>query len=340
LPISYHDNKEISMNRFQITTCAAALLALTAASGAHAQSSVKVSGLLDVGVYRDFEGTHRVGSLQRSNLAFSGVEDLGDGLQAIFRLSHRLEIDTGLPEGAGSKPFWHGESTVGLKGSFGRLRFGRALTALWDNDYQFDPWDAFDRIASPGWQFWHYNTATDRSSNNGAAEYGRLNNGVFYDSPSFGGFTLHLSGTPERSTGPGAGGGRNKGGSLNYEMSNFAAMLATETNSHGDRVNFIGARYSLGPLTLMGALDRSRFEAPQRSTARVATLGGTYVIGVTTLKASWGRLDLDGARTAFVGLGAEYALSKRTSLYASLGQQRPHGGSSMHAHGIGLAHRF
>jgi len=328
------------MNRIENKPFAATLLMLAAAGAAQAQSSVKVSGLLDIGVYRDVDGSRHAGTVQRSNLAFSGVEKLGDGLQATFRLSHRLDLDTGLPEGAGRKPFWHGESTAGLKGSFGRLRVGRALTALWDNDYQFDPWDAFDRIASPGWQFWHYNTATDRIGNSGSAEYGRLNNGVFYDSPSVGGFTLHLSGTPERSTGTGAGGGRNKGGSLNYEAGGIAAMLATERNSHGDRVHFAGARVSIGALTLMGAIDRSRFEAAQRSTAKVATLGAAYTVGAATLKAGWGRLDLDGARTGFAGLGAEYALSKRSSLYASLGRQRLRGGKPSHAHGIGMAHRF
>jgi len=111
---------------------------LIAGSGAFAQSSVTMSGYLDAGVYRDSAGTWNVGQIQRSNIAFSGVEDLGNGLAATFMLSHRFETDTGENESS-NKPYFHGESTVGLKGGFGRIRLGRALDAMYGQDWQFDP---------------------------------------------------------------------------------------------------------------------------------------------------------------------------------------------------------
>lgn len=87
--------------------CHQPLLLACAALGAMpawAQSSVSVSGLLDSGVFRGFDGNNQVGIIQRSNVALSGFEDLGGGMKAVFRLSTRLELDTGSSEGAGFSP--------------------------------------------------------------------------------------------------------------------------------------------------------------------------------------------------------------------------------------------
>jgi predicted porin len=313
---------------------------LLASATAHAQSSVNITGLIDIGVFRGFDDKKNVGTIQRSNLAFSGTEDLGNGLAATFKLSHRFDADTGAQEGAGSKPFWQGESTVGLKGAWGSVRLGRALDAVWANDWAYDPWYNFNRIASPAWQYWHFNYASDRTSNNGSPEYGRLANGIFYDSPTFSGFAAHFSGSFENSTAAGAGTGNNAGVSLNYDQGPVSLMLASSKNSNDDTVAFLGASYTLGSLSLMGAYDRSKFEGPVDSIAKVYTLGAVYKFGAADVKAGYGHLDVDGAKSQFFGLGADYWLSKRTSLYASAGRNKPSAGSSTSAYGVGVAHSF
>ena len=58
-------------------------------------SNVSISGLIDGGISPSVDGTAQAGPLQRSNLAIAGVEDLGAGLKAMFRLSTRFDIDTG-----------------------------------------------------------------------------------------------------------------------------------------------------------------------------------------------------------------------------------------------------
>lgn len=328
------------MTLFRLTAIPFTTALLFASAAAHAQSSVNISGMLDIGVYRGFNKTTNVGTIQRSNIAFSGTEDLGGGLAATFKLSHRLELDTGAPEGAGSKPFWQGESTVGLKGGWGSVRLGRALDAVWANDWAYDPWYNFNRIASPAWQYWHFNYTSDRTSNSGSAEFGRLANGIFYDSPSYGGFALHYSGSFEKSTAAGAGTGNNNGVSLNYDQGPVSAMLAMSKNSNNDTVTFLGGKYTIGALSLMGAYDRSKFEAVVDSIAKVYTLGATYQVGPAELKAGYGRLDLDGAESKFFSLGADYWLSKRTSLYVSAGRNNPSTGASTTAYGVGVAHSF
>ncbi len=103
---------------------------------------------------------------------------------------------------------------------------------------------------------------------------------------------------------------------------------------------FLGGKYTVGALSLMGAYDRSKFEGPVDSVAKVYTLGAVYRIGQTSLKASYGSLDLDGRKSAFIGLGGDYALSRRTSVYVSLGNNRPDRAQKATAYGVGLAHMF
>ncbi len=316
------------------------LLALGCPAASQAQSHVQVNGLIDLGVYRGFDGRKHLGTIQRSNIAVSGTEDLGAGLAATFLLSHRLDADTGALEGAGSKPFWQGESTVGLKGGFGHLRVGRALDVVYGLDWSYDPWQNFDRVASPAWNLWHYNYASSRTSNNGSAEYGRLANGVFYEAPSLAGFTLHASGSFEQDTAPGAGRSNNGGLSLNYAGGGFKGMLAAARNSSGDTVQFVGARFDQGSWALMAAYDRSVYKATTDSVSRVYTVGATYALGATTWKGSYGHQDLDGRSTDFLGLGASHALSKRTSVYISAGRIDTQTQPARSAWGTGIAHSF
>jgi predicted porin len=63
-------------------------------------------------------------------------------------------------------------------------------------------------------------------------------------------------------------------------------------------------------------------------------------MGAVNLKAGWAMRDVDGADSDFLGLGADYAFSKRTSVYASFGRQAPDAGASASAYGVGITHNF
>lgn len=325
----------------RLTIAFLALAATVPAAAQSAASGVSISGYLDAGVFRDFDKTSRLGTIQRSNLALSGFEDLGGGLKATFRLSTRFDLDTGLSEDAGKKPFWHDESTVGLQGAWGHLRLGRALSALWSQEWRFDPWSNFNRIASPAWHMAHYLTPTDRASNNGSPEYGRMANGVFYDSPQLAGFTVHWSASPERTQAPGRQ-GRARSVSVNYDQGPVAAMLAHERNGSGDSDLYLGGKYRLGAAAVMLAYDRSKSGTPGNGPdrSRMVSLGATYGVGAATLKASYARQRLDSDTHRMLSLGAEYRLSRRTMLYTSLGHQRYERQSPRTAFGVGVAHSF
>jgi len=318
----------------------AALLVAAFAPHAHAQSqSLTLSGYLDLGLWRDFNHAKQVSTIQRSNITLAGSEDLGNGNHAIFRLTTRFDANTGSLEGPG-KPFFHGEATVGLQGQWGAFRMGRSPTALWSQDWRFDAWDNYNRIASPAWQIWHLMTPTDRTSNLGNPEYGRLNNGVFYDSPNFDGFSFYLSASPQRTESVGAG--RARAASILYDKDGWGGMAAFDRNGSADATHFFAAKIPAGPVSLMLARDIS--QSREGDKAKSHTVSATYTAGAAAFKLGWGNLNLDGVKTNFYSAGAEVKLSTRTMIYASLGHFRPGNGNpnraSTSAYGLGMAHSF
>jgi predicted porin len=297
-----------------------------------AQSNVTISGSLDIGAFRDAAGVKNIGTIQRSHLQFAGTEDLGDGLAATFRLRHRLDLDTGAPEGNGSKPFWHGESTVGLKGGFGAIRLGRALDAIQSQDGAFDPWENYDRIASPAWDLWHWNYSADPAGGGS----GRVANAVFYDSPEFTGVSFHFSGSPESPAGAVA---KTRAASLLYNSGTLRALLGAGKNSAGATETSVGLRGNFAGVSLMGLYNLTT--SATGSKAKVTTLGAMYAIGATILKAGWGQANVDGVKKErLTSIGANHALSKRTSVYADLASKRFVATGTKQVYGAGLTHSF
>ncbi|QIL71273.1 porin [Diaphorobacter sp. HDW4B] len=99
---------------------------------AHAQSEVKISGVLDAGIqnYKSANGNtvNRLqnGAFETSRMIFSGSEDLGEGLKANFMLELAPTVDTGDTSRFG---FFNRNSWVGLSGKqWGEVRLGRYLT--------------------------------------------------------------------------------------------------------------------------------------------------------------------------------------------------------------------
>ena len=111
-------------------------------SAAYAQSSVTLYGIVDGGVrITDNEGgapsgqgsVTRVvgGGFSQSRLGVNVTEDLGGGMKVLANLEHRLNLDTGSANPA-PLPFWM-QSWVGIQSSdFGRVTIGRQYNVLFD----------------------------------------------------------------------------------------------------------------------------------------------------------------------------------------------------------------
>ncbi|MDT7835419.1 porin [Aquabacterium sp. OR-4] len=294
---------------------AAALVALSAP--AFAQSSVTVFGVLDVGVQQLTNGSKRVNlmsidGLQTSRLGFRGTEDLGDGMSAGFHLEGALSPDTG-----GSSLDFRRRSTVSLaKKGVGELRLGRDYTPTFWSISRFNAFGTNGVGAASNLLYGFDGLSSSAST------VVRANNSVGYHLPdTLGGvYGQAMFAFGEGSPGKYAGA---RIGYANKELDVAAAISSTENNAAGDnfKVANLGGSYRFGNARAMLLLHRSE------QTTREQTgwsLGGTYTMGQTTLRASYthanfsnsvGKVDYSGKQLA---LGTVYALSKRTSLYATI----------------------
>ena len=204
-------------------------LAALAATGAFAQSSVTISGNIDLAVVnaktadgQTFSGIQN-GPTSTSKIIFAGVEDLGGGLKAIFRANTTIAADRGntfqrninpdLGTGtAGASAtnqglaFGDRDLYIGLSGGFGELRVGRNQSISDDNN------NAGGNHGSV-WTYFMANSAAQAGVNTafGAAApalgaAGRIADSFKYASPVFNGFQVQaLYGFGERDNLPGEG---------------------------------------------------------------------------------------------------------------------------------------
>ncbi len=333
--------------------CAAVLA--PAAPMAHAQGSLTLYGFADAGIFRPAPGQPvQLGTMQRSFIGLRGSEPLGGGWAATMNLQTRFDMGDGRLEASGATPYFQGESTVGIRSPYGDLRFGRALTPMWQYDWQYDSWDNFNRVGSVAWFVYHPSYRTDPYHNGPAGEYSRLNNGVFYDSPKWGGVHVHVSAGVEKNETPDAAGNRDRtrplAASLNYDAGPWSAMLTAERNSARDNTWFAGLAYAFSAVRLMASYSQTHLSAASQAflgdasaKRSAATLAANWRVGAVTLKLSGAR-DFQGyghaGTTGYVTSGLDYALSKRTTLYGAVSYRHSRQASGGTGFGAGISHSF
>lgn len=179
--------------RFRIQAICGAVLTL-AAGGAAAQSSVTLYGVADTFVqYLDNGGVHsyslRSGGSTGSLFGLKGVEDLGNGLTAVFDLENGYNINNG-SFFADSTAMFYRQSWVGLKDEkYGQLTFGRQYQPSFWAVYFTDPFRG-NEVLSP-LAAADLAGATDKSTL--ATQYvsGRTSNSIVYISPDMRGVHLY-----------------------------------------------------------------------------------------------------------------------------------------------------
>ena len=307
-----------------------------------AEDSYKFSGTLDLGYYRDYDGESKTGSISRSNVAFDGLKDLGNGMAGTLKLNTRFFLRNPNTKenlvNEDPKYMFAGEATAGVKGDFGHVRVGRALTALWQNDWAYDAWYNYDQIASPAWWLWHGNSPADPNASAKSASFSRLNNGVFYASPTFGGgFSVDASLGLRKQT---ADKNNSTSIALKYAQGPLTAMLATEKTPVGNTINFVSAKYKFNTLSVMGGYDDEKLSGGGKN--RSIALSAQLPDGKMTYMAGLGR-QLDYNNANFFSLGASYAYKPNTNLYVSYGNQAKGfwgNNASKNAIGVGVNYSF
>lgn len=327
-------------------------LAALAATASFAQSSVTIDGNLDAGFQSiDYKGTTASGIVgngsSTSGLNFRGTEDLGGGLKANFRFETNWNMgfnraNSGAAsvvaaDAANAAPgsFGNGEIRVGLSGDFGAVNMGavnmNGLTS-------FTTGQPFGTAIGGG-----YGSIT-RVDASGAAV--RSDNSIMYVSPTFSGLNVTLYKANKQTKGTNAndnfsstlgrtdmagsqeigvnyanGPVRASFSSLKQDFANVASS-GTTLGTTESTVNTFGANYTMGAarLFLLHQTNKQTGTGAAVDTA-FTSASVSYTMGATTLMAQAGQLKADagankGKKSDLLGLGADYALSKRTTAYA------------------------
>ena len=298
-------------------------LAVLAASGtAFAQSSVTIYGKLDQGIKRGIgEAKTSMSQAAGSRLGFRGTEDLGGGLKANFQIEHRFTPDDG--NSNVGVPFWAGRSIVGLSGGFGQIDLGRDYTAAFWTSLAGDVF---------GWDGIAANATATRA---GGATAIRFSNGITYTSPSFSGLTLRANATVKE-------GAETKNGTsfqLAYNNGPISASIATEKTAADLEYTAFGAAYNFGVARVNALIAKSETAAGVEGDSMV--LGLNVPMGAVTLRASYATLEVGNVKTVQqLGLGARYALSKRTDVYASYANNSKSTAAKKNGMEFGVHHNF
>lgn len=344
------------------TLIAASLLAGFAGT-AHAQS-VTLYGIMDMGfVNSKTDGqsaTNAIdsGTIGSSRFGLRGVEDIGNGLKANFNLEGGLNADVGAS--ASSSKLFDRQAWVGLSGGLGEIRLGRqdSLGFSW-----------FNNLVSPfNNTYLQAQAATVvNPENNGISN--RLDNSAFYFSPKFAGGFQAAAGYSFRVLGSETAGNDADNDlysvGLRYQEGPIGAVLMYEQQNAADDAPTLSDRKALrvGASYDFGIVKVSAGYAQLRNAGYVgaAEKQNTYILGLNApvgpgrLLATYQRVDnanvnlgrADDATDGFA-VAYQYALSKRTALYALFTQYanvvaRP-GASTQNADrrqlALGVQHRF
>ena len=328
-------------------------LAALAATGAFAQSSVTLSGNLDIGVKTTSAPTTASGSASKNEVAgnnvstsalfFKGTEDIGGGLKAGFLLeldpnltqSSTLSSTTAQGQDFSGTPF-NGEQFVTVAGGFGEVKLGTANAGALVANGIAQPYgtamgggfsSSFGRLGSAGLGI--NQTFAGPSAKDRIVRHEKV---VQYTTPTMSGFS----------------------GMFEYAFANDAAVVAPAagpaatgaTATSGNSAGFMGLslKYSNGPLNAIYSYTNAKFGSNAilvaettgngafagTSTAIAGSdvtwqfLAANYTFGATTVyggytttkhNAAAGQATLEDASSW--NIAAKYALSANVDLSAN-----------------------
>lgn len=319
------------------TTTLAALMLAAFSSSALAQSNVSVYGVLDLAVQSGHTAGATTTRLDSSavapvRLGFQGTEDLGSGLQAIFRLESGFNADTGTLANNGA--LFGRESWVGLKGGLGQVQLGVNYTPLFQSYVTY----AQGELNTLGWG--------NATNNFVFVPVARAANAIRYTSPTAAGVTVRAfyGLGNENADGQPHGLGKTSALGLNYKQGNFsvdadylrqnhanAAAPTAATPVHTGRYFLLGASYDFGlvkPAVIYQAHTGSAGVASAIAASYANPDHHFYEVNALiralpngTVLASYGhytkRASAAGNARSF-GLRYDHLLSKRSGLYAGV----------------------
>jgi len=320
-------NGEKHMFSKKSAVAAAVLLASVAA-----QAQVSVYGNVDASFGRfeaavaNADGDTKVqsGVHTGSFIGFKGQEDLGGGLKAFFVLESEIGLDTGAA--GADAAFWGRTSELGLAGDFGTIKLGNSRSLGFLANAAYNPFPVTGLM----------NTSERLNT------FGNYDNAITYMSPNLSGFTAAVqAGLHEGVT---AGAKNDIGLALNYNAGPLAIGFnyADENDGTEDRWQ-LGASYDF-------AVAKGFLQFGQNDEEGASEKEKFFQVGVSipvtaqgTILASYGQIKFADDRESLLSLVYDHALSKRTSAYVGLQNQRikeAGNSESGNSFAVGIKHSF
>lgn len=336
-----------------------AVLALGCVGTVLAQSQVSLYGSMDISVpwVSDIRGKSTVrtdGAISQPDLwGLRGSEDLGSGLKASFQLENGFLSDIGAMISPGR--LFNRASWVGLEGAAGAFTFGRQVDftagtlSQWGNGYQLYNFYLYhpgnlDGLSS---QFPVDNAIAYRSPRMGGVQLGALYglgevpgrqsaNRTYSLAATYAGARLNLALAYTNAEGRAfdIAGSTGLTQALGRALTPGQALALDSFRSVG-----IGGGYRLEslPISLNALYTRSTLEAgAARGAMSAMDMGLAWSVApATTLNLGYSFSKFEQTRWRQLHLGARYAFSKRTQIYASGTHQRASNGlAAMNAVGV------
>jgi predicted porin len=284
---------------------AVAIATAFAAPAFAATSNVDIYGKVHLSVnwYDDNPNdTSDIGiSSNASRIGFKGSEDLGGGLKGIWQIESGVNLDEQNGTLASRNSF------VGLSGGFGTALLGNHDTPLKLVGRKVDLFG---------------DTLGDSRNVMGGGSDARARNVAAYISPNFGGFSGAFAYTTDLA---GGGNGTDKedqsAWNLNVEYGNGPIYVGFaygdgdyhDENGYEEHWRLAGS-FSFGDFKVVGQYDALGVESGDDYDAWM--VGGAFKMGAMTFKANWMAGDSDDFEPEQFNVGVDYAMSKRTTVYA------------------------
>jgi predicted porin len=369
-------------------TGAAALLAVT--SVAHAQSSVTLYGSIDSGlVYQSTSAASfnpkapNLGKVYAfkdagdyaSFWGLKGTEDLGAGYHANFRLQGVFSSSNGklgLSDTPGAAAIFNMVSTVGVSGPFGTVTAGRQFApmalAMGETDVRGGRY--FGSILT-AWLGMNQAAGWSGTSTNGPIGALYDSNAIVYESPQFAGVSAALEYAPGGVPGSFQGGTRE---SAVLRYSNYGLRLSAvyynghdtnpgpttvPTGLNNNRLAYLGALYTIHDFSVSVSYTNGKNPAQSKLVNLDLYSGGLGYRFSPAFQVTSGIYYLkdrnnSANKSTEIAAGAEYSLSKATTLYAQVGHVNNKGdmtqtiaygvpvapGKSTTAVNVGIRHLF
>ena len=292
----------------------AALATLAASGAAFAQSTVTMYGRIDnsVGTLKELGKSSQnkmfyggTAGLTTPRLGFRGTEDLGGGLKANFQFEQRIDTTTGALE----DPSFKGAALLGLSGGFGTVRAGRMTTQLDDVRALSYASNVFDSAFSPA----------DNGVFKSGGDYAKRHNSqIRYELPAMGGVYGGVSYAFEQTA---AKGDTMTGFMVGYKAGPLNVALGYQDEKTKSKYTGVAGSYDFGMASVSGGFNTRSGSTTALGKDNEMTIGVNVPVG-TAINVSVGyatsKTKVNGATTLKsdgLGLGATYALSKRTKLY-------------------------